>query len=868
MSIQDRAKNFTDNLVGRFTKPSDQVINPFGTDDGRYPDLTDEQIETLSRRNGLAFRILNKYSQDPLEKWFELDTEDEEFKDAVEEAFEEHEIKGKSLSLLKSAMREGAATMAFGLRERNARNKGPSDPVNPEDVTGLEFVNVIRKKHIRGDRDTDGIRDGYNVDKNPESETFGELESIEVKVDAETRDEKKVINSDRFVHFKAFGDRNDPGGMSILEPLYNPLTAFENVQFGAGQAFYHFGTGFPEIETSGLDKKQIEELKGRLEQDFNEYPFMVHDEEQIDNVEFHGAAGNALNPENYMGPLFKTIAGSVGGSESVILGSSAGDLATAEVNQEQYFGDISSYQQNRLTPFFQDLIEMFFEYGILEYEGEELPRFNIDWNDLFEKSENTKADTYDKKSKAALRLTKMGLTVNEAFERVGLDRLEEDKEPSMSGGTEDDPATEGMTGDDSTDFRNEAAAEEICRGLKRHGFDMDEYFADAPAKVKEWPDELEEIAVQASQKLDDSFEQFVEDVVDIVDRARMDTDDEEQERNNILNEALFFRAFDRRLNEFEDEAAKETMDQLRDAFVYGAKERNEATSAVFNKHRNQIMDRVKDEWVRPAYANTSDAIAKDVDDAIINYFDTQDKGIDDLKRDIRDIYDGPSSQDYRFERIARTETARLRNTGYMNEARKRGDTLFQWVGPTDSKTTKICLSIKSGNPYNYGQLESATNGFLPHINCRHAPTVARRVGDDNLDREELVDELEKAFEDATFDADMEELDEVYSDYQEHTNMSASELENFADGECSKKASLDRAPIDRNLELLRTNKSDWTTKHIRWAKKTISFVSRMRAVEPGDPVDPESCGNASARDISLMNWAWRPDRVDLTANPQD
>ena len=117
------------------------------------------------------------------------------------------------------------------------------------------------------------------------------------------------------------------------------------------------------------------------------------------------------------------------------------------------------------------------------------------------------------------------------------------------------------------------------------------------------------------------------------------------------------------------------------------------------------------------------------------------------------------------------------------------------------------------------------------------------------------------------DADMrslsETVDDVYSRYHQVVNMSASELERWSQSDCSNKASLSRAPIQRNLHLLKTPKEKWGDKEVRWAKRTISFVSRMKAMDRGKPVSP-SC--PSKRDISLMNWAYRPSssRADIRA----
>ena len=112
----------------------------------------------------------------------------------------------------------------------------------------------------------------------------------------------------------------------------------------------------------------------------------------------------------------------------------------------------------------------------------------------------------------------------------------------------------------------------------------------------------------------------------------------------------------------------------------------------------------------------------------------------------------------------------------------------------------------------------------------------------------------------------DELDEVYGSWRESVNMSASELERWAENECSRKASVDsRAVIDRNLNLLRTKKADWGSKEIKDAKRTISFIARMKGMEQGEPAVK---GCPSKRDISLKNWAYDPGKGSRSLRAED
>lgn len=98
------------------------------------------------------------------------------------------------------------------------------------------------------------------------------------------------------------------------------------------------------------------------------------------------------------------------------------------------------------------------------------------------------------------------------------------------------------------------------------------------------------------------------------------------------------------------------------------------------------------------------------------------------------------------------------------------------------------------------------------------------------------------------------INEVYAKYHNTVNMSYSELEAWSKTDCSKLASLDRSPITRNLNLLSKKKSEWGSTEVKSANKTISFVSRMKNMEQGQPVS-DKC--PSKRDISLKNWAYNP-----------
>jgi len=80
---------------------------------------------------------------------------------------------------------------------------------------------------------------------------------------------------------------------------------------------------------------------------------------------------------------------------------------------------------------------------------------------------------------------------------------------------------------------------------------------------------------------------------------------------------------------------------------------------------------------------------------------------------------------------------------------------------------------------------------------------------DNKSYEAVLEGLDLPEEDLQLREEDDEIGKVYTKYHQTVNMSASELEEWSKNPCSKKASVSRAPIKRNLRLLRKKREDWT-----------------------------------------------------------
>lgn len=176
------------------------------------------------------------------------------------------------------------------------------------------------------------------------------------------------------------------------------------------------------------------------------------------------------------------------------------------------------------------------------------------------------------------------------------------------------------------------------------------------------------------------------------------------------------------------------------------------------------------------------------------------------------------------------------------------------------------VNAETGN-LNRGALEAVRSGRgqsadIPQDTYESAFGIAGQ-----LLNEEFGTDVEEEFSPASFsnaievaelEVDQEELDEVYSEWDDAVNMTASELETWSGNGCSRIASVDpEAVIERNLNLLNTPKSEWGEEEIEDANRTISFISRMRPNEPEDDPMDGRFGCPTDWAISLLNWAYNP-----------
>jgi hypothetical protein len=175
---------------------------------------------------------------------------------------------------------------------------------------------------------------------------------------------------------------------------------------------------------------------------------------------------------------------------------------------------------------------------------------------------------------------------------------------------------------------------------------------------------------------------------------------------------------------------------------------------------------------------------------------------------------------------------------------------------------------------NRGALEAVRSGRgqsadIPEDTYESAFRIAGRLLNEEFGSDVEVEmTAQSLYESVIIEELQEDLDEVYSEWSDTVNMTASELRRWSGNPCSREASVDpEAVIERNLNLLETNKEDWGEDEIEDANRTISFINRMRPNEPDGDASDGANGCPTDWAISLLNWAYNP-FDDLPEQPDD
>ena len=428
--------------------------------------LTDDLYDELYERNGVAHKIVTKLSNDRFDKWFDINTESEDFKKQLELL---NSSKKGGLDIRKQfkiarlfAMRHGYSVIYITY---NDQAKDISEPLlNPNYI---EKIEVIRKTDINK----------IILDDDENSENFGDIKHYVLNRDFDGNvGEEVMIHGSRTIH--VINDvTKDPRGISLYKPMYNWLNIFDNTAWSIGQSFFRYAGGFPILQVKGwgtLDEERQDEYQNMWANVNSMTGYIMGDG---DTVEFKGAEGRALSPKEYFEAGLSLIAAAGDLPYALLIGVNAGAVSGSETNLKDYYSDVSSRQTLEDQPLLEEMYNKLIETGQLtdkEYE--------IEWIPLFSETQKEMAETSKLEAEAREVMKRTGVITKEFQEDLDNGELiEVEKEepeptaPSPSPGAEVVPGVIPTVPEQTEDHKHIDAEKRI---EKKNGKKLTSTFAE------------------------------------------------------------------------------------------------------------------------------------------------------------------------------------------------------------------------------------------------------------------------------------------------------------------------------------------------------------------------------------------------------
>jgi hypothetical protein len=220
-------------------------------------------------------------------------------------------------------------------------------------------------------------------DKNKKSSRYG-LPVLYTLNEISARQRK--LHYSRAIHFATRLLDHNYKGLCVLECIYDDITVLRNVRWGLGQTIFRYGSGFPDVEIQGANKKDLEDLEASQHfKNLQARTYFLHNEKT--KFEFKGVAGKALNPEPYNNIVVESISTGSGVPAPILRGVQAGAVTGSETNQLDY-SKIVSDAQGRYEPGIRQLIDLLIECGQIQTSVKD---YRIVWNSALELTESQKA---------------------------------------------------------------------------------------------------------------------------------------------------------------------------------------------------------------------------------------------------------------------------------------------------------------------------------------------------------------------------------------------------------------------------------------------------------------------------------------------
>jgi len=340
--------------------------------------VTDEELEYLSLRDQVGYKVTKKPAQDALKRPPIVKSDDKPFVEAITKMMGDINFYTDLMQAYRMARQQGHSLLALAVESPT-----PLDQ-SPEGVTGIAAVTPISKQRV--------VK--RHIDTDPSSPTYGHILKYRIRFNVDSIYVERDIHADRILHIMADRHNTDMDGVPILLPIFDNLQVKKNMDLSFGEAAYSYARPTTLVE---LPEDATEDEFDDMEENF----YMEDRNEFIAPYGYKFSqlhAKHALDPKNYYEVMWDSIAAGTEFSSQNLRGSSAGSVTGSWTNQAEYFSEIGDIQKLVIEPYIVEFIRRCQAWGLLADMD-----FELDWPTLWELDDKEKSEIKVNEALSAVR---------------------------------------------------------------------------------------------------------------------------------------------------------------------------------------------------------------------------------------------------------------------------------------------------------------------------------------------------------------------------------------------------------------------------------------------------------------------------------
>lgn len=201
-------------------------------------------------------------------------------------------------------------------------------------------------------------------------------------------------------------------GTPRLERVLNDLYDLQKIRAGSSEGFYQFAKPILKAVTDENTSLPEGDDLDDLEDDLLELWHNIRNHWMAEGIDLEQISGEAVDPEAAADLVMTLIAAARGIPKRILFGSERGELASSQ-DQRNWFGTISERHDRFAEPvMIRPFVDRLIMAGALPTPSD---GYEVRWPELFEESDEEKAEVDSQRAEAAASLTPVG---GDPMERV------------------------------------------------------------------------------------------------------------------------------------------------------------------------------------------------------------------------------------------------------------------------------------------------------------------------------------------------------------------------------------------------------------------------------------------------------------------